>query len=207
VCELFQASFADHRELTATSFSGLSNGHIGSEFKQIHDRFAFVCTHSGRDTCCAVLGRELIDRSIPNFSDAISHLVWECSHIGGHRFAPTALLAPVNTVVGRCDARTIHQWVAAGTIEAGYIRGASWLDPQAQAGQAYILNENPELQTPDIHIEPTEEDSSSYLVTAQDGRSWMVHLASVQLDLTRPDSCGGEPKMGTKFVITRCDQL
>ena len=207
VRELFQAQYVDQRELTATSLSGLSNGNIGSEFKQIHDRFAFVCTHSGRDACCAVLGRELIDRSIPNSPDALSHLVWECSHIGGHRFAPTALLAPINTVVGRCEASTIHDWVAAGTIRAGCIRGASWLDPQAQAAQAYILSENPELQTPDIHIELTEVGSSSYRVTAQDGRSWMVHLASVQLDLTRPDSCGGEPTMGTKFVITHCDQL
>lgn len=207
VCELFQAQYADQRELAATSFSGLSDGYIGSEFKQIHDRFAFVCTHSGRDACCAVLGRELIDRSIPEYPDPFSHLVWECSHIGGHRFAPTALLTPINTVVGRCEAGTVHKWVATGTINAGYIRGASWLDPQAQAAQAYVLNENPELQTPDIQIEPTEEESSSYRVTAQDGRSWMVHLESVQLDRPRPDSCGGEPKMGTKFVITRCDQL
>ncbi|MDN5860283.1 MAG: sucrase ferredoxin, partial [Pseudonocardia sp.] len=44
-----------------------------------------VCTHGRRDRCCALDGRALAAavRSIGEPD------VWECSHLGGHRFAPT----------------------------------------------------------------------------------------------------------------------
>ncbi len=54
-----------------------------------------VCAHSKRDQCCAVFGRPI--------AAALEELrpgrVWECSHTGGHRFAPVVLALPA-TVAG-----------------------------------------------------------------------------------------------------------
>ena len=207
VSELFQAHLAGVADLEALSFTEVASGALGSEFRQIPQRFAFVCTHSGRDACCAVLGRGLIDQALPDFTGSESQQVWECSHIGGHRFAPTALLAPINTVVGRCDAHTIHAWVETEHVVARNIRGASWLDPHAQAAHAYILATHSELQPNSVHVELATERSDTYRVRASDGRQWMVRVTSTQLPATRPESCGGEPVSGQQLRVIGCDQL
>jgi hypothetical protein len=205
--ELFQSHLADVTDLEKMSFSGIAGGSLGSDFRKVAERFAFVCTHSGRDACCAVLGRNLIDRSLPEFTGSDSHQVWECSHIGGHRFAPTALLAPINTVVGRCNEHTIHAWVESENVIARDIRGASWLDPRSQAVHAHILTTHSELQPKNVHVELADERSDSYRVRAHDGRRWMVQVASTQLSATRPESCGGESISGQQLHVTGCDQL
>lgn len=61
-----------------------------------------VCTHGSRDTCCGTLGVRLAQllRECPASPDGGAH-VWEVSHLGGHRFAPTLLAVPSWRVYGR----------------------------------------------------------------------------------------------------------
>ena len=58
-----------------------------------------VCTHAERDPCCGTDGRALVDAlaaaGVPD--------VWECSHLGGHRFAATALVLPTGYLYGHLD--------------------------------------------------------------------------------------------------------
>ena len=64
-----------------------------------HNRpLLLVCTHSKRDLCCAMYGRPLAAglASNPNYAQA----VWETSHLGGHRFAPTAVQLPTAGFMG-----------------------------------------------------------------------------------------------------------
>ncbi|HJP71119.1 MAG TPA: sucrase ferredoxin, partial [Candidatus Limnocylindria bacterium] len=42
-----------------------------------------VCTNGKRDACCALRGRVLVAALAASHPDR----VWECSHLGGHRFA------------------------------------------------------------------------------------------------------------------------
>ncbi|MEO0704181.1 MAG: sucrase ferredoxin [Cyanobacteria bacterium J06649_5] len=62
-----------------------------------------ICTHGMRDKCCARFGQ-------PFFREAAHSLkqgnlpntrVWKVSHIGGHRFAPTAISLPDGRYYGR----------------------------------------------------------------------------------------------------------
>lgn len=62
-----------------------------------------VCTHGMRDRCCARFGQPLFreaarsiqQKKLPNAR------VWKVSHIGGHRFAPTAIVLPDGRYYGR----------------------------------------------------------------------------------------------------------
>jgi hypothetical protein len=62
-----------------------------------------VCTHGSRDKCCAQFGqpffraaKQMVDQGyLPNTR------VWRASHIGGHRFAPTAISLPDGRYYGR----------------------------------------------------------------------------------------------------------
>lgn len=56
-----------------------------------------VCTHGSRDRCCGQAGTVLfleVENAVQASEDLTSVRVWRTSHIGGHRFAPTALTLP-----------------------------------------------------------------------------------------------------------------
>ncbi|MEL7332964.1 MAG: sucrase ferredoxin, partial [Cyanobacteria bacterium J06560_2] len=61
-----------------------------------HIKDVLVCTHGMRDKCCARFGQPFFKaaerlETKPAFKDV---RVWRVSHIGGHRFAPTAIVLP-----------------------------------------------------------------------------------------------------------------
>lgn len=61
------------------------------------DDLWLVCTHGRRDRCCSLYGMSLfsaLDRQSAGE-------VWQCSHLGGHRFAATALHLPSRYLWGR----------------------------------------------------------------------------------------------------------
>ncbi|MDY6781194.1 MAG: sucrase ferredoxin [Cyanobacteriota bacterium] len=73
-----------------------------------------VCTHGSHDKCCARYGYPFYRqaRQIVSELEMKKVRVWEASHIGGHRFAPTLLSLPEGRYYGALDAdafRTIIQ--------------------------------------------------------------------------------------------------
>ena len=65
----------------------------------VPEAMLLICTHGRRDRCCAVDGRALA-RAVVETGEPD---VWESTHLGGHRFAPTALVLPTGYVYGRLD--------------------------------------------------------------------------------------------------------
>jgi hypothetical protein len=57
-----------------------------------------VCTHGKRDRCCAVYGRPLYDSLRNELGD---DWVWQCSHVGGDRFAGNLVVFPHGLYFGR----------------------------------------------------------------------------------------------------------
>jgi hypothetical protein len=62
-------------------------------------RLALVCTNGKRDQCCAIRGRP-VTAAIASATDWDT---WECSHLGGHRFAATMMLLPTGDMFGWLD--------------------------------------------------------------------------------------------------------
>ncbi len=62
-----------------------------------------VCTHGMRDKCCARFGQPFFKNAIQKAKqgDLPNTRVWKVSHIGGHRFAPTAISFPDGRYYGR----------------------------------------------------------------------------------------------------------
>ncbi|WP_165067772.1 sucrase ferredoxin [Marisediminicola senii] len=95
-----------------------------------------VCTHARHDQCCAVKGRPVVAalaRSHPE-------LTWECSHLGGDRFAATMIVFPHGLYYGRVpasDAPNLVTEYRAARIDPRYFRGRSSLPNVVQAAEAY----------------------------------------------------------------------
>ncbi|MFN2561527.1 MAG: sucrase ferredoxin [Jatrophihabitans sp.] len=100
------------------------------------DPLYLVCAHSKHDTCCALRGRPV--------AAAIAALrpgrVWECSHLGGDRFAANVLVLPSGLLYGRVLPFAAEEFIAAaesGEVVGALLRGRVGLAPAAQAALAF----------------------------------------------------------------------
>ena len=95
-----------------------------------------VCTHGRHDRCCALRGRP-VARAL---AACEPERTWECTHVGGDRFAANLVVLPDGLYLGRVEADEVVQVVrdlAAGTLPAGRVRGRSSLSLPAQAAQHF----------------------------------------------------------------------
>ncbi|MCV2491381.1 sucrase ferredoxin [Geodermatophilus sp. YIM 151500] len=92
-----------------------------------------VCAHGGHDVCCAVRGRSLA-RSLPA---ADPDSVWECSHLGGCRFAANLLVLPHGFYYGQVpgDGADVVAAHRRGEVALPWLRGRAGLPAAAQAAQ------------------------------------------------------------------------
>ena len=92
-----------------------------------------VCAHARHDTCCGVRGRPVAAA----LAEARGDLVWECTHVGGHRFAANVVLPLDGTYYGRIQPETAVDVVDAhldkSEVSGEHVRGFSWMAPAAQA--------------------------------------------------------------------------
>jgi hypothetical protein len=99
-----------------------------------------VCTNGARDPCCAIRGpavAQALERELPG-------QVYECSHLGGHRFAANVLVLPEGLCFGRLDAREAVALAAeleAGRLPLDHLRGRSALEPEQQAAEILVRRE------------------------------------------------------------------
>jgi hypothetical protein len=126
-----------HQVVTATE-SLASEGVTGPGWEDDPEPYALVCTNGRHDPCCATLGRPLA-RGLRR--SAWAGRVWECSHIGGDRFAGNLLLLPESLYFGRCDEAGGEQVLAAfdgGRIDLAHYRGRSTQSLVEQAAEHFV---------------------------------------------------------------------
>ncbi|WP_108849028.1 sucrase ferredoxin [Dietzia lutea] len=94
-----------------------------------------VCAHGRHDQCCAVRGRRATARIAERYPDA----TWECSHLGGDRFAATMIVLPHGLYYGRVDlaedpAGLVDRYLE-GRVDPRHLRGRSSLPAVVQVAQ------------------------------------------------------------------------
>ena len=76
-----------------------------------------VCTHGGRDKCCAKFGLPVYSA----FRDQVGECAWQCSHVGGDRFAGNVVVFPYGIYYGRVVPQDVPEIVRRSE------RGQVWL--------------------------------------------------------------------------------
>lgn len=128
-----------------------------------------VCAHGQHDTCCAVRGRPVgraLDERWPN-------LVWECTHIGGDRFAANVVIAPDGVYYGGLDAPssvvTVQEHLA-GRIHAEHLRGYTDLFPPQQAAVAAVLG----------RFGPAGRHDYAVVETSREQTRWRIRITGLR---------------------------
>jgi hypothetical protein len=156
----------------------------------------FLCGNAKRDVCCARDGRRLAAEL--STDPALNDRVWEISHLGGHRFAPTALVLPLGVVYGRLDVESAYACLAAaesGEVRAEHQRGLMGLDPVAQAADIAVRERSRVRRADGVQVDEVLEgvhggELDGWLVTAttSDSTRWSIAVTQ-ERGPDRRESC------------------
>lgn len=105
-----------------------------------------VCVNGRRDPCCAKYGSAL-HRALATYA---GDAVWQTTHVGGHRFAPTLLTLPDGVIYGRLTPEDAGSFVAAttrGQLTLEHMRGRSCYDSLTQAAEIMLRRQTGGLDT------------------------------------------------------------
>ncbi len=114
-----------------------------------------VCTHGVHDVCCALRGRPVAQALAARWPE----LVWECTHIGGDRFAPNVVLLPDGFYYGNLEPDSAIGTVEAhlaGTVLPDRLRGMARFLPPVQVAVIAAYERYGPLGPSDVIVEATE---------------------------------------------------
>lgn len=149
-----------------------------------------VCTHGKHDLCCAVSGVPLA-RQLARLGD-----VWECSHIGGDRFAANLVCLPEGLYYGRVTPEIgvrILERHARGELMLTHLRGRSSYDFPTQAADIFVRQSRALHRLDDLTLESTTPGPPwRCAFRLHNGDSLRVAV-DVDAAAARPLTCNGEP--------------
>jgi hypothetical protein len=155
-------------------------------------RLVLVCTNGKHDQCCANRGRPVV-RHLRESRWADE--VWECSHIGGDRFAANLLVLPDSLYFGRMEPAEAEQLLddhADGQIALDWFRGRSTLRFPEQAADHALRSALGVRGVDDVVIEPTD-DEDRYRAEVQGIGTVDVRIERTVGRTEEPLTCRGTP--------------
>jgi hypothetical protein len=152
---------------------------------RLADPILLVCTNGKRDACCALRGRALVTALAADHAER----VWECTHLGGHRFAGNLVCLPDGIVYGRVGPTDGPRLAAAyldGHLDVAFLRGRSAWPAPAQVAEQVLRQASGVAGIGDVE-----------LVTAdvQDGFAVVTLSAAGATHRYELRSEAGEPRM------------
>ncbi|MEV8377208.1 sucrase ferredoxin [Kribbella sp. NPDC056861] len=134
------------------------------------DPIYLICAHGRHDACCAMRGRP----AAAALSAAFPERTWECSHIGGDRFAANLVFLPHSIFYGHVpteEAVSLATTYNEGFVVPKYLRGSGAHPAPVQAAQHFAREAGASLAVdallPTAVLRPT-------------ANTWRVHLDSGQ---------------------------
>ncbi|MGH9247083.1 MAG: sucrase ferredoxin [Acidimicrobiales bacterium] len=179
------AVLADVRQLLDLDLSPLGRGEsIGVD--RHPDPLLLVCTHGTHDPCCGRRGRPVADELASTWPE----LTWECSHIGGDRFAGNLVCLPHGVYFGRLDRTSAPAVVNAyleGRIDLGHYRGRTCYPFPVQAAEAWVRERFGVDAVDDLRLAGWDDGVARFELDA--GRTAAVRVRTLPATASRLLTC------------------
>lgn len=203
---LLEADLADPARLSRLDADMLRRGDADAiqealpELRRSTAPVLMICANSKRDVCCSVRGRPVaVEAALERPGQ-----IWECSHTGGHRFAPTGVLLPYGQAFGRLSGTSSVAAVDAACrgevptelLGPTYDRGRSHLTAPGQAAESMVRQQIRETSllalSTAVVPRPDQQNAWNCRVSHVDGRCWDVTALRGPGGADLPESCGRE---------------
>jgi len=177
-------------DLAELALGAVTDAPVGEFGALMTDPIFLVCTNGKRDACCALRGRALMIALAPDHAER----TWECTHLGGHRFAGNLVCLPDGIVYGRvpaADGPRLADAYLGGRLDPALLRGRSaWPAPAQVAEQELRLARGLD-GLDDVRLVDVTADAGRAIVTlaVADGTAHRFELVREALPPPRPTSC------------------
>jgi hypothetical protein len=156
------------------------------DWEMVPEPLVLVCTNGRHDQCCANQGRPLV-RALRESKWA--DRVWECSHIGGDRFAANVVVLPESLYFGRVAPEAgaaLLTGLDEGRLDLDLFRGRTTYSLAEQAVEHFVRDELGIVELDDVVVGRRSADGSFPVRAAADVVHVRVrqHLVSVAEPLT-----------------------
>ena len=173
-----------------------------------------VCTNGQRDLCCGQFGMPLYRQ----LSEQYGARVWQCTHIGGHRFAPNILCLPTGLVYGFVSpsrALAVVDAMNGNNLTLDLLRGRSCFSAPAQAAEYFLrqqLNTSKRAAansaiTIESEVQSEHMHNEIAVTVSLDNRRHCVTLLSGLSPYALPASCGADEKPVKQFSLKSISTL
>ncbi|WP_268891376.1 sucrase ferredoxin [Actinokineospora pegani] len=201
---LRSAVVAEAKEVLDLDFGRVAAGVHGGFGVGLSRPVLLVCTNGRRDVCCAVRGRPVAAGLGAEFGER----VWEASHLGGHRFAPTGVVLPSGYAYGGLDVGLGRELLVGGSVVVdGRCRGRSTWGAVGQVAELAVRRLTNTVDPGVLRVREPEADEDGgwrVVVWHEDGRGWKVWVVSRAVP-ARPASCGAVAVPTTVYEVERID--
>lgn len=167
-----------------------------------------VCTHGRRDACCAVHGRPVAAA----LAAAYSERTWECSHVGGDRFAANVVVLPHALFYGHVPAARaveLAKQYDEGAVVPDLLRGSGAFIPSVQAAQHFVRAGGESLAINDLRprgVQQLPDNHWQVFLTSPDGSITVevsAHLDTVDARMTCSSPTPSQVRRFELHAITR----
>lgn len=198
---LLEYTLDDTRELLDLDIAGLATSARENQQARHVQPLFLVCTNGRRDACCASQGAPFY-RSLASLDPQNT---WQCSHVGGHRFAANAIYLPYGIYYGRLNAGQAREFLDACTekrLLAAHYRGRSTYPAHVQAAEYYMCQQHPELRLDELyleHVDQLEPQAWQVQFRRRDSAALhSIHLRAGLSDYQVYENCGKEHELSQK---------
>lgn len=204
-----RVTVADPAELLDLDFAALGAGEAPGIGPRDESPVLLVCTNGRRDVCCALFGRPIVEALATRCPGA----VWETTHTGGHRFAPTGVLLPTGYLYGRLDeagAEDLLHRAGKGQLRLGGCRGRSSWSPAGQVAELTVRERIREERADAVTVIADEEVAPgrrTVRVRIDDGTTWVVDALERELTPERRTSCAKAPVVPEAWTVERLERV
>jgi hypothetical protein len=156
---------------------------------RLTDPILLVCTNGRRDACCALRGRALTLA----LADEHAERTWECSHLGGHRFAANLVCLPHGIVYGRVppdEGTRLANLYLVGQLDPEHLRGRSAWPAPAQVADVELRRRLGLSGVDDLRlVEAVVDGDRATIALSADGVEHRLELGAERLEPPRATSC------------------
>jgi hypothetical protein len=156
---------------------------------RLTDPILLVSTNGRRDACCALRGRALTLA----LADEHAERTWECSHLGGHRFAANLVCLPHGIVYGRVppdEGTRLANLYLVGQLDPEHLRGRSAWPAPAQVADVELRRRLGLSGVDDLRlVEAVVDGDRATIALSADGVEHRLELGAERLEPPRATSC------------------
>lgn len=134
---LYRFTFESYEELLTLDIQAMRAGAPQYDRYRYQEPLYLVCTHGKHDMCCAKYGTPVYQE----LARQCGQQAWQCSHLGGDKFAANVLCLPQSIYYGRMSSSDIEPLLQAQQRSQLYLkkyRGRNFYTPEQQAAEYYL---------------------------------------------------------------------